>query len=404
MSDIYEVRGMRADGRAIRREYFAASVAEARREALQDDMVAVYEVRDLRENLWNYEYLGRDYRLKFLNALRFQVDAGVPIAQALQSIVEGEEKPLRRARLARTLIVIQRGGSLADAVQAIGLFDEHAVALIRAGEQTGMKDGIRAAIQHEESKRESWRQVLAAVSVLSLELSTALSVPWTLHFYAIDFIRKSLMQTADKHKLDGFLQQLSLIDNANTAWMVLTYGLAILLGLWAVAFMLFEPVREKSWPSLRHFPLLGRYLREASMSSSTRIASVMLRTGIRLGETVSTIGRTVAHGDVRGFWLAVSENLRNGHDAVRAFRHPMLSSSESLAIAAHKDAHQLGDILEAISVEREYRRKMLARKLMVTSIGAMVAYMAISMGLALWAYWLYDKGATFNLDSLQNLM
>ncbi|MEX3983825.1 type II secretion system F family protein [Paraburkholderia sp. EG287A] len=404
MSDIYEVRGVQHDGTPIRREYFAASVKDARKEALREDMKAVYEVAQLRENLWNYEYLGRDYRLKFLNALRFQVDAGVPIAHALQAIVDGETKALRRARLARTLIVIQRGGSLAEAIQAIGLFDEHVIALIRAGEQTGMKHGVRAAIQHEESKRESWRQVLGAVSVLSLELSTALSVPWSLHFYAVDFIRKSLMQTADKNKLDSFLNQLAIIEHTNLAWMVLTYGLSVLLGLWAAGFMMFEPVRNRSWPYLRHFPLLGRYMREASMASSTKIAAVMLRTGTRLGDTVLAIARTVSHGDVRRFWMAVSENLHNGRDAVRAFRHPMLNASETLAIAAHKDAHQLGDILEAISDEREYRRKALARKLMVMSIGLMVFYMAVSMGLALWAYWLYDKGATFNLESLQNLM
>nr|WP_234480444.1 type II secretion system F family protein [Paraburkholderia aspalathi] len=404
MSDIYEVRGVQHDGTPIKREYFAASVKDARKEALRGDLIAVYEVSRLRENLWNYEYLGRDYRLKFLNALRFQVDAGVPIAQALQSIIDGEEKPLRRARLARTLIVIQRGGSLAEAIRSIGLFDEHVIALIRAGEQTGMKHGVRAAIQHEESKRESWRQVLAAVSVLSLELSTALSVPWSLHFYAVDFIRKSLMQTADKNKLDSFLSQLTVIEHANLAWMILTYGLAVVMGLWAVGFMLFEPVRDRSWPYLRHFPLLGRYLREASMASSTKIAAVMLRTGTRLGDTVLAIARTVAHGDVKRFWLSVSENLHNGHDAMHAFRHRMLSASESLAIAAHKDAQQLGDILDAISDEREYRRKMLSRRLMVMSIAVMVFYMAVSMGLALWAYWLYDKGATFNLESLQNLM
>jgi len=404
MSDIFEVQGLMPHGEVTKREYFAVSAKAARREALHDGMVAVYDVAQLEESLWNYEYLGRDYRLKLLNALRFQVDAGVPIAQALQSIINSEEKPLRRARLARTLVVMQRGGSLADALNAVGLFDEHVIALIRAGEQTGLRHGVRAAIQHEEAKREGWRQVLAAVSVLSLELSTALSIPWSMHFYAIGFISNSLKNTADKAKLGAFLHELDLITNANLAWMVLTYGLSLLLGCWALGFMAFPGIKARSWRYLKHVPLLGAYLREASMSMSTKIAGVMLKTGIRLGETAAAMARTVNHGEVRELWQSVSDNLHNGHDAVQAFRHDLLTSSESLAISAHQDAQQLGEILGAVADEREYKRKQLARKMMVVSIGGMVAYMAISMALALWAYSLYDRGATFNLDALQNLM
>ncbi|MGX0939595.1 general secretion pathway protein F [Cupriavidus metallidurans] len=404
MSEIFAVRGMLAGGDLATREYFAGSPRDARREAFQSGMIAVYEIHQIKESIWNYEYLGRDYRLKLLNALRFQVDAGVSIAQAIQSVVEGESQPLRRARLARTLIVIRRGGSLADALDAVGLFDEHVIALIRAGEQTGLRHGVRAAIQHEEAKRTTWRQILSAIGVLSLELSTALSVPWTLHFYAIGFIRNSLNTTADKAKLATFLSELDMITNVNLGWMVLTYGLALILSVWAIGFMLSPKVRDRSWPYLRRFPLLGAYLRQASMANSTRIVSVMLTTGVRLGETVEAMARSTAHGDVKSFWSAVSSNLRNGHDSVRAFRHGMITAAESLAIAAHQNSKQLGEILGAIAEEREHKRRELAKGLMVMSIGVMVFYMVVSMGLALWAYKLYDAGATFNLESLQNLI
>ncbi|WP_432263143.1 type II secretion system F family protein [Cupriavidus sp. TMH.W2] len=404
MSEIFAVRGILPSGDLTTREYFAGSHREARREALLGGMSAVYDIRHIKEGIWSYEYLGRDYRLKLLNALRFQVDAGVPIAQAIQAIVEGETKPLRRARLARTLIVIRRGGTLADALDAVGLFDEHVIALIRAGEKTGLRHGVRAAIQHEEAKRSAWRQVLSALGVLSLELSTALSVPWTLHFFAIGFIRNSLNTTADKLRLKSFLSELDTIATVNLVWMVMTYGLAALLSAWALAFMVSPAVRERSWPYLRRFPLLGAYLRQASMANSTRIVSAMLMTGVRLGESVDAMGRTVTHGEVKRFWSSVATNLRNGHDSVRAFRHEMLTASESLAIAAHQNSNQLGEILGAIADEREYRRKELAKGLMVMSVGVMITYMAISMALALWAYKLYDAGATFNLESLQNLM
>ncbi|WP_431798076.1 type II secretion system F family protein (plasmid) [Cupriavidus metallidurans] len=404
MSEIFAVHGMLPSGDLTTREYFAGSQRDARREAIQAGMIAVYDIRQIKESIWNYEYLGRDYRLKLLNALRFQVDAGVSIAQAIQAIVEGETKPLRRARLARTLIVIRRGGSLAEALDAVGLFDEHVIALIRAGEQTGLRQGVRAAIQHEEAKRTTWRQILSAVGVLSLELSTALSVPWSLHFYAVGFIRNSLNSTADKAKLASFISELDTITHVNLGWMILTYGLATVLSLWALGFMLLPGVRDRSWPYLRRFPLLGAYLRQASMANSTRIVSVMLTTGVRLGETVDAMARTVTHGEVKGFWSAVASNLRNGHDSVRAFRHDLITGSESLAIAAHQSSKQLGEILGAIAEEREYRRKELAKALLVMSVGLMVFYMIVSMGLALWAFKLYDAGATFNIESLQNLI
>lgn len=404
MKGFYEVRGLSAAGDLIHREFFVPSVAHARAEALSSGMVAVYGIAVRSENLWNAEYLGRDYRTKLLNALRFQVDAGVPIPRALQAVVEGERKSLRRIRLARALTVLERGGSLADALDAVNLFDEHVIALVRAGEMTGMRQAIRAAIEHEEAKQGTWRQVMAGVSVLSLELSTALTIPWSLHEVGFPLIRDSLKNLTDAAKLQEFAGKLDLIQNLNMAWMVLTYGLTVLLALWAGAFLVSRPIREKTWPLLRRFPFLGAYLRESAMSQSTKVSAVMLKTGIRLGETVQVMARTVAHGEVRDFWHEIAANLHNGHGAAQAFHHPLLSATETLAISAHQDAKQLGGILEAIAEERDYQRKRMGKAMMLASIAGMILYMAISMALALWAFQLYDSSASFNLESLQNMM
>ena len=137
---LYRVRATFSSQRRIsERTYFTASVTSARSAATQDGARDIYQIRLYRRNWLTQEYLGQAYALQFLQAIRFQISAGVPPGKAIVSAIEADPNPERQVRLHGAIDVLDRGGTIADAMMATGMYDHTAYTLLLAGEKAGSK-------------------------------------------------------------------------------------------------------------------------------------------------------------------------------------------------------------------------------------------------------------------------
>jgi type II secretory pathway component PulF len=109
------------DGIEMQRPYFVNDISTARKTALQEGANPIYSIKEVKQNWLTQEQFGNKYGLLLLRAIKFQVEAGVAPAKAIQTAIENEKDPKKRAQLQPSLEVLNRGGQIADAIFATGL-------------------------------------------------------------------------------------------------------------------------------------------------------------------------------------------------------------------------------------------------------------------------------------------
>ena len=143
------------DGIYVERPYFVPDIAAARQSALSEGANPIYKIKEIKQNWLTQEQFGSKYGLLLLRAIKFQVEAGVAPAKAIQAAIEFESNPKVRAQLQPALDVLNRGGQIADAIYATGLFDTTVRSIVAAGEVVNGADALKAAFEYMEEKRTS---------------------------------------------------------------------------------------------------------------------------------------------------------------------------------------------------------------------------------------------------------
>jgi len=307
------------NGKLSEKAYFVTDVPMARRTALQDGAQTVYRVRQIRHNWLTQQFLGREYAMLLLRAINFQVDAGVPPVKAVQTAIESESDPNKRSRLQGAVDALARGASLADALYATGLYDSTVQSILMAGERIGGAGAIASALEYMEDRKTAWKAYSLILSVMGMELFTALDVPPAIQEYAIPWIRDNLPKSSPD-ELAKYLQQLDAIAFNNLLWMWLSFGTVVVVSVMAAAW--FVSPRYKDWLThhlLVRTPMIGDWYTNEALSRSCKVFSSMLRAGVRMNDAIQTILRSTTNGVARRFWSEAHDALNTGIRRIRPF-------------------------------------------------------------------------------------
>lgn len=389
------------NGRLVDRAYFVTDMPMARRAALQDGAQAVYRIKRVKQNWLTQQVIGNDYAMLLLRAINFQTESGVPPGKAVQVAIESESDPQTRARLQGALDALSRGAPLSDALYATGFYDTTIKAILIAGERTSGGNAIASAMEYLEDRQAVWKSYSVIISALSMEISTALGVPPTIHEYAVPYIRENLPKTSVED-LARYTAQLDTLAFNNLLWMWISFGFCFLVLLLCVAW--FSNPKAKDWITkkiLIKIPMIGVWYTNDALQRSCKTFSSMLLAGVRINDAIQTILVSTSNSVTKRFWKKSNDSLSMGSLPGAAFASTgLLRKDEILVLNSARGNAQLARVFLSMSKDRAWRQKILAAKIFRMSILMMFVYIGITLLICFRLFTLFNSGLDMSMSSM----
>lgn len=257
-----------------------------------------------------------DYLIENLSML---VAAGMPIVVALDSIAEEMHSARMKKVLQRMMDDIECGHPIWRALEASGLFPEHAVALIRLGEASGrLGENLKVVAVEEQKRRALAGKVQSAllypVFVLVVTLVVGVGIAW--------FILPKLALVFSQLKIE-----LPLI----TRWLIGSgvflekYGLFVIPGIFLLGgslfFFLFFSARTRSMGQafLLITPGVGQLLREGEIARFGYLLGTLLRAGLPVTHALSSLASATQIVAYRRLYTHLELAVEEGNSFQKSF-------------------------------------------------------------------------------------
>ncbi|CAN0296120.1 unnamed protein product [Phaeothamnion confervicola] len=238
------------------------------------------------------------YTVMQLSAL---LRCGIPVDEALESLLETEENPRLRMALARVRVRLREGSTLAAAMAVEEIFPQMLLRMVEAGEETG-KPGEILGRYSEYLKRDlEHRQAL--VGALSYPaVLTVLSV--SLLFGLLYFLTPVLNEMYNSLGVEKPMMTRSVLALGDFAT---TYGLYLIAGLivvvWAAWAAIPRATRDSWFLSI---PLIGPMLKCGLMERWSRTLGMLHEAGVPLVRSLQ-LSRESLDNEALGQLLAGAE-------------------------------------------------------------------------------------------------
>jgi type II secretory pathway component PulF len=339
---------------------------------------------------WQREYFSAGYKISFLNAVHLRLQAGESVGQAIISVIGAERNPAKQRDMGPALQALEQGESVSTALDRLGFFDRTALAILRAGERSGMRDAVQSAATHL-SIRQAWiRQHALVLFILANELLSAALTPVLVLQEVLPWIRAHVSPPANAGALQVFQHDMALAENLTRALIALTLLLLLIGG-----FNLYRVSR------LRAHSRLLIFFSDGAMAVGFKLAAAMLRAGVTIEQAAQEL-RTQSPGWSSRYWSAVHAQLQQAYEPAQALLQNGLYANERSLLASHGNARQLADIFSVISEDRQQKAKRGRDVLLLGGTLLTVAYILMSLGIAIWIYITYNSMLAAGLDALGN--
>lgn len=382
-----DIAGQIRDG-----EIVAASLEEATRQLRQEGMYLL-SLQERASSAVRSEFALFQKRPKrteivyLTNQLAVMVDAGVPLATALEGLAKQSENPVLRQTLTSIQHGVEGGENLSTALARFPReFDQTYVNLVKASEASGllapMLERIAAQIGAELETRQKVRAALA-YPALMLVMSIGVSI------FLLAYVFPKLMPMFETRALSlptptKVMMVLSTAITGHWPWLLL--GLAAGIGgfLWA---------RQQAWgrKALDWFwlnvPVLGPMLRKVTISRSVRTLATTINAGVPVLEAIELCAGVAGNVFYERCWKQVAEQVAAGrqiHEALEG--NPLFPATLLQMIAAGEATGKLGEVLTKVSdyFDREVANAVkgatsLIEPVMVLVMGTVIGTIALAM-------------------------
>lgn len=382
------------------KDFFSSSIPEIRHQITKMGGV-VLSIKEKKHNWWDREYYSRDYKITFLKAMAMQIRAGSSPGQALSSVIQGESNSAKRIELNVALEMIEKQGrDFSDAIEKIDIFDKSVLSILKAGERTGMKKAIDAAIKYLVELKNGYKQFLASMIWICIEFFMAASTPFSIQYYALPWIEANSMNSKNAEDVAKFKADIATAYIVNG---IMMWGTVLLVvgGIIGFGFYKTQPAfRNKVDNFIVKIPIVGKFIVDGSLSQSFYIASTMLAARVSFFEVVESLSKMASSSVVRSYWQRVGKRLAStGSTGEAMTSDEILNKDEAQLLRFHEDSSQLAESLELIGENRADSAKRNRVMMIGGGFAIMMIYIGISMGTALWIYSIYDSALNANMNS-----
>ena len=352
--------------------------------------VSVFEKLDVNV----FDSVPPDSIYNFSRQLSVMLKAGVPLIDALESMLSKTINPLLNKTIKKIIEDISAGATLSNSLEKHPkVFDTMYINIIRAGESSGvletvlfkLADFISYDLQLTNGIKQAIRYPMIVIGITV-----------TVGFYAVAFIlpRFSVLfsQTGIELPLptrillgiDTFLQNYSFY---------LIAGIAILAGL----FFHFKRTEKGAivWDRFKiNAPVFGKIFKNMAISRFCHVLETLNRTGVPILESLTISSRSTGNSYVQHKLANTKSDVGLGHKIAKSldkYGSDIFEAQQIKMIQVGEEAASLDDMLVEIALmvdnETQTRVRTLTSTLepIITVImGAMILVLALSIFLPIW--------------------
>jgi type IV pilus assembly protein PilC len=312
-TQIYQFEGLDKKNHKISGEIMAPTLPRART-LLQMQGVNILKIKRKSVSFFNREKSVKSQEISlFTRQMATMLDAGIPLAQSLAIIAEGNPTGALGKLATKIKLDVENGSAFSIALRKNAkYFDALYCSLVESGEQSGTLDTMLNRIAVYKEKTDSLKRKVkkalyypTAIIIIALIVSAILLIKVVPTF-------KDMFQGYGA-ELPAFTQ---LILNISSA--VQNYGLYILTALIIFGYLLvrlyktnisFQNMIQKL--SLK-LPVLGKILKQTVMASFARTLSTTAAAGVPLTEALESVANASNNIVYRTAILEIKEGVSTG--------------------------------------------------------------------------------------------
>jgi type IV pilus assembly protein PilC len=329
-----------------------------------------------------------DDKMTFFQQLATLVSSGTPLLQAIEIAAE-QSQSLKLQRVLREVAARVAAGSALNAAAAgyPGIFKPHWIEVIRTGEITGKMSMVLLELNRQiRESRETHRKVVGSLMYPIILIIVAISAVTAMLWLVVPTFANLFKDMGAT--LPGITQFV-----VNASGFVAKYGVYVVLGVGAAAFafrryLRTEGGRRRIGGVGLAVPLVGDLIVGAAMYRFVSSASLLLKSGIPMLETLSTLEGIFAESPI------YRDALARVHQRVAAGR-PLAASLEetglfttmiSNMVRIGEESGKLSEVMEQIAPY--YKEKMegmiskvtkLLEPIIIVGMGVTVAGLMMSI-------------------------
>ncbi len=219
--------------------------------------------------------------MNFTKQLSTMIGAGVPIMMALEIINKSEKNPVLKNTIAKVAREVSEGKTLAESLSAQKGFDKLYCNLVRAGEVSGILDGILKKLSiHLEKHEKTKSQVKSAMTYPAIVVTVGVAVVWGLMTYVVpQFVSMFADSGKELPAITVFVVNASKYCEENSLRMI---GAAMLAG---IAFKSWKgtPSGSKILDQVSmKLPGFGQVVIKGNLNTFARTLATLLSAGVSL--------------------------------------------------------------------------------------------------------------------------
>ena len=271
------------DGKETSRDFFLPDAKSVRAAIKHTDGIPL-SIREKTYQWWQREWVGKDYKIRFLRSICLHTSAGLSPENALMLVIESETHTARRNEIQPALEVLRGGGSFPEAIEHLRMFDQTIVAVLSAGEKAGfIREAIDLSVQHLEQKKKNWKILTGGLSALSFDIFMSVSSVAGMQYKFIPWLAEKGIQSSDAAALKHFADELNTVKNINSGLFIITilFCLAI-VGIAAAFFSKNKSVSGFSERIAGRIPVVRSFIYDGAMGETFGLAGRMLKGRLRL--------------------------------------------------------------------------------------------------------------------------
>ncbi|WP_339730408.1 type II secretion system F family protein [uncultured Gimesia sp.] len=323
----------------------------------------------------------------FTNQLAIMVDAGVPVATALEGISKQMENPTLMDILTNIQKSVEAGSDLSAALAEYPRqFDKTYVNLIKASEASGtMPQMLNRIASQAEEEQETIQQVKGALIYPAIMLVMCIGVCIFLLTYV--FPKLMPMFAARGAAVPTPTKIMIFVSTAITSyWYLILLFLAIMGGV-------FYYVRAQPWGKsafdwiIIRLPVFGTMLKKLAISRSIRTLATTINAGVPMLEAIELSAGVSDNVHFKQSWKEISEQVTTGkqiHEALEG--KTLFPATMQQMIASGESTGRLGMVLNKLSdyFDRDVKIAIksattLIEPIMVVCMGSIIGFIALSM-------------------------
>ena len=330
----------------------------------------------------------------FSRQLSVMLKAGVPLIDALESMLSKTINPLLNKTIEKIIEDVSAGSNLSSALEKHPkVFDTMYINIIRAGESSGVLEKVLFKladfISYDLQLRNGIKQAIRYPMIV-------IGITITVGFYAVAFIlpRFSVLFTQTGIELPLPTRILLSIDTflQNYSGFLIT-GIVILIGL----FVQLKKTKKGriAWDKFKiNAPVFGKIFKNMAISRFCHVLETLNKTGVPILESLTISSRSTGNSYIKHKLENTKTDVGLGHKIATSldkYGSDIFEAQQIKMIQVGEQAASLDSMLAEIAImvdnETQTRVKTLTQTLepIITVImGAMILVLALSIFLPIW--------------------